>query len=101
MNKGKFFNTGLQRKNTKNSQESGLKVINDWDMLTPLLNTVYSELLSQKSLSHNRRLKFVKEIISSLKSMQFLLNEQTLWVLKESEIAKTPQTSPLYKHELF
>lgn len=43
----------------------------------------------------------MKEIISSLKSTQFLLNEQILWVLKESEIAKTLQTSPLYKHELF
>lgn len=71
-------------------------------MLTPLLNTIYSEMLTQESLSSNRRqLKFVKEILSSLKSMQFLLNEQILWVLKESELAKTLQTSPLYKHELF
>lgn len=33
--------------------------------------------------------------------MQFLFNEQIFWVLKDSEIAKTLQISPLYKHELF
>lgn len=101
MNKGKFFNTVLQRENIKNSQESGLKVIYNSDMLTPLLNTIYSELLIQESLSRNRRLTFLKEIISSLKSVQVLLNEQILWVLKESEIAKTLQTFSLYKHEFF
>lgn len=56
MNKGKFFNTALQRENIKNSQESGLKVIHNSDMLTPLLNTIYSELLIQESLSRKEDL---------------------------------------------